>query len=205
MRAVILVGGRGERLMPLTKNTRKAYLLLDGKRVVDHIIDRLPKGMQWSMSENDIGAVAAVAEALPKDSNPVMVICGDNYFSESLGNFISAYAGYTLIGVYDVESRKRAQNFGVIELHRNERQISRIKEKPMRPATTLVSTGLYIFPPKVFSYIRDLAMTKPRDNLGELIHHILAFDPVYSYLFKGAWFDIGTIESYEEALEVVGK
>jgi len=205
MIAVILVGGRGERLMPLTKNTRKAYLPLGVERVVDHIIDRLPKGIQWSISENDIGAVAAIAEALPKDNNPVMVICGDNYFSESLASFISAYAGYTLVGIYDVKSRKKAQNFGVIELHRNERQISQINEKPKHPATTLVSTGLYIFPPEVFDYIRDLAMTKPRDNLGELIHHILAFSPVYGYLFKGVWFDIGTRESYKEALKVVGK
>lgn len=205
MITVILAGGRGSRLMPLTKNTRKAYLPLGGKRVVDHIIDRLPKGIQWSISENDIGAVAAVAEALPKGNNPIMVVCGDTYYSESLGNFISTYAGYTLVGIYDVESKRKAQRFGVIELHRNERQISQIKEKPMRPATTLVSTGLYIFPPEVFSYIRDLAMTKPGDNLGEIIHHILAFSPVYSYLFKGVWFDIGTIESYKEALKAVGK
>ncbi|MBA7624610.1 Glucose-1-phosphate thymidylyltransferase [subsurface metagenome] len=205
MRCVILTGGSGTRLMPLTKDMGKAYLPLGGKRVVDHIIDRLPKGMQWSTSENDIGAPAAIAEALPKDNSPVMVICGDNYFSESLDSFISTYAGYTLIGVYDVKSRKKAQSFGVIELHRNERQISQIKEKPMHPATTLVSTGLYIFPPEVFGYIRDLAMAKPRGNLGELIQHILAFSPVYGYLFKGAWFDIGTIESYKEALKVVGK
>jgi len=39
MRAVILAGGKGERLMPLTENTHKAYLPLGDKRVIDHIIE----------------------------------------------------------------------------------------------------------------------------------------------------------------------
>lgn len=204
MRAVILAGGKGERLMPLTKNTRKAYLPLGGKRVVDHIIERLPKGTPWSISENDNGAVAALAEALPKDNNPVMIICGDNYFSENLEGFISAYAGYTLVGIYDVGSISRARNFGVVELHRDGRQISQIMEKPRHPTTTMVSTGLYIFPPQLFSLIRDLAVARPRGNLGEMVRCILFTDPVYGHLFKGLWFDIGSRESYEEALRSTG-
>jgi len=203
MRCIVLCGGKGERLRPLTETTRKAFLPLGNKRVIDHITDRLPKEMPVSISENDSGAIAAICEGLT-GNEPVMVVCGDNYFSENLDSFISAYAGYTLVGLYDVKSRKRAQNFGVVELSKDGRQISRITEKPTYPITTLVSTGLYIFPPEVFSYIRDMAMTKPRGNLGELIHYILAFDPVYSYLFKGIWFDIGTRESYEEALRAVG-
>lgn len=53
MRAVILAGGKGERLRPLTENTRKAFLPLGGKRVVDHIIDRLPKGTAFHRVYND--------------------------------------------------------------------------------------------------------------------------------------------------------
>lgn len=203
MRCVVLCGGKGERLRPLTENTRKAFLPLGDKRVIDHIIGRLPEGMPFSISENDSGAIVAISEAIPKDNNPLMVICGDNYFSENMEGFISAYAGYTLVGIYDVKSRKKAQNFGVVELSKDGRQISQITEKPEYPITTLVSTGLYIFPPEVFRYIHDMAMTKPRANPGELIHYILAFEPVYSYLFKGLWFDIGTKESYEEALRTV--
>lgn len=206
MRAVILTGGKGERLKPLTDDTRKAFLPLGNKRVVDHIIDRLPSGMLWSISENDSGALVAIAEALKvaKDSKPLMVICGDNYFSENLDGFISAYAGYTLVGVYNVKSLEQARHLGVIELCRDGRQISQITEKPKYPATTLVSTGLYIFPPEVFRHIRNLAMTQPTLNLGELIRYILSYEPVYSYLFKGVWLDIGTMENYVEAISFAG-
>lgn len=200
MRAVILTGGKGERLKPLTDNTRKAFLPLGNKRVIDHIIDRLPRGLKYEISEDDSGAVSAVSHSI-KNRQPLMVIAGDNYFSENLDGFISAYAGYTLVGVYDVKSLEQARHLGVIELHRDERQISRITEKPAHPATTLVSTGLYIFSPPVFRLINIYADLQPRANLGELIGHLLFFDPVYSYLFRGKWFDIGTRESYEEAVK----
>jgi len=200
MKAVILIGGKGERLMPLIQNTRKAFLPLGDKRIIDHIIDRLPEAMPFSISENDSGAIAAISEALPEDNTPIMVIGGDNYFSDNLDGFISTYAGYTLVGIYDVKSRKKAQNLGVVELHSDGKQISRIIEKSTCHQTTLVSTCLYIFPPEVFNHIRNMAMTKPKGNVGELIHYILALDPVYGYFIEGVWFDIGTKESYEEAL-----
>jgi len=202
MEAIILVGGKGERLSPLTENIRKAFLPLGDKRVIDHIIDRLPKGLKFEISEDDSGAIPAVSHAI-KDNLPLMVICGDNYFSENLDGFISAYNDYTLVGIYVLKRLEQARNLGVIELHRDGRQISQIKEKPAKPKTTLISTGLYIFPPEVFCHIHSLAMIQPKANLGELIQYILSFDPVYSYLFKGLWIDIGTHESYEEALRTV--
>lgn len=203
MKALILTGGRGERLKPLTNETRKAFLPLGNKRVIDHIIDRLPKGLKVEISEDDSGAIPAVSHAI-KDNLPLMVICGDNYFSENLDGFISAYGGYTLVGIYDVKSLERARHLGVIELYRDGRQISRITEKPKYPTTTLVSTGLYIFPPQVFKLISICAEFQPTANLGELIGRLLSFHPVYSYLFKGVWLDIGTMENYVEAISFAG-
>ncbi len=198
MRAVILAGGRGERLRPLTDKVRKAYLPLGDKRVVDHIIDRLPKWLVFEVSEDDSGAVSAVSHSI-KDNSPLMVICGDNYFSDNLDGFIWDYSGYTLVGIYNVNSLDRARALGVVELSQDQKQIIRIVEKPMYPSSTLVSTGIYIFPPEVFGIIHNLAQVKPNTNLGTLISYILSFQPVFSYLFTGIWFDIGTPESYEAA------
>lgn len=204
MKCVILTGGSGSRLMPLTESIRKAYLPLGGKRVFDHILDRLPGGLNVEISDDDAGAIAAVSHAI-KDNQPMLIVCGDNYFSESLDTFVSAYAGYTLVGIYDVKSRKKAANFGLVDLHRDGRQIRKITEKPAYPLTTLVSTGLYIFPPEVFSYIQNLAAARPRGNLGDLIKYILGFEPVYGFLIKGKWIDIGTTESYQEALKIINE
>lgn len=202
MRAVILIGGKGERLMPLTENTRKAYLPLGNKRVIDHIIERLPKGMPYSISENNIGATAAIAEAL-EGSEPIMVICGDNYFSESFDGFIQAYHGAVLVGVYNVKTKREAREFGVVKLD-SMGQLEEIIEKPTRPQTTLVSTGLYIFPPIVFGLTKDFASSHPSSGIGNLLGHIrFVHYSVYGYLFTGVWIDIGTPESYQRAQDIV--
>lgn len=198
MRAVILTGGSGTRLKPLTENTRKAYLPLGGKRVVDHIIDRLPQGMQYSISENDSGAVAAISESLT-GYEPVMVVCGDNYFSESLDGFAKAYSDNVLVGIYDVKEKTKAKNFGVIKLH-PDGKLKEISEKPSRPKGTLVSTGIYLFHPNVFATVKSFARFSPKANIGNLIASVMLFGPVYTYLFKGKWIDIGTFGSYQEAL-----
>jgi len=202
MKAVILTGGKGGRLMPLTQNIRKAYLSLGSKRVIDHIIDRLPKGTDYSISENDIGAAAAVAESL-EGSEPVMVVCGDNYFSENFDGFIKAFTGKPLVGIYDIGAREMAKNYGVVELD-SKGKIAWFIEKPKKPKDSLVSTGIYIFPPGVFHLVRHFAELNPKKNLGDLIKHLVVNTPaVYSYLFAGVWLDIGTPESYQKAQSIV--
>lgn len=202
MRAVILTGGKGKRLMPLTRSTRKAYLPLGKKRVVDHIIDRLPKGMPFSISKNSRGAVAAMSEALTSDE-PTMVICGDNYFSDNLDGFVQAFTGKTLVGIYDVKDKEQAKKYGVVEVYPSGR-IRGFYEKPEKPEATLVSTGLYLIAPVLYDGIRRFARLFPDANLGDLIAQLIESHPVYTYLIKGIWFDIGTHESYQEALRTVG-
>jgi len=202
VRCVILCGGKGTRLMPLTKDIRKAFLPLGKKRCVDHIIDRLPPDLPYSINLNDGGAIAALAE-VAKGDEPLMVVCGDNYFSEGLANFSSAFKVETLIGVSEVESTERARQFGVVELSPNDGRIKSLVEKPAHPPTKLVSAGLYIFPVHVFGYINNLAMFTPTGNLGTVIRHIIAIRPVYGFRLPGAWIDIGAHEGYNSAVMFV--
>lgn len=201
MKAAILVGDKGERLMPLPQNTRKAYLPLGNKRVVDHIIDRLPRDVPYSISENDSGAIAAVAEAL-KGNEPVMVICGDNYFSNSLDGFAKAYDGVMLVAVYDVKDLELAKRYGVVEIYPSGR-IRDFIEKPEHPRSTLVSTGIYIFPPVLFDGVRKYSEVAPNRQLGDLVRRIIFYHPVETFILGGIWIDIGTSESYRKALELV--
>jgi NDP-sugar pyrophosphorylase family protein len=202
MKCVILCGGRGTRLMPLTKDTKKAFLSLGKKKVFEHIIDKLPKWMPYSISLNDDGAIAALAE-VTRGEEPVMVVCGDNFFSHKLDGFVSAFEGETLIGIYEVESVESAKHYGVVELSPGDGRIKLLLEKPSQPKTKLVSTGLYIFPPHVFSYIHDMAALTPHGNLGAVIKHIMDFSPVHGFRLPGVWIDIGTIEGYNLAKNFV--
>jgi len=185
--------------MPLTKNVKKAFLPLGKKRVVDHIIDRLPASMPYSLNMNDSGAMEALAE-IAKGDEPVMVICGDNYFGCDLDGFIAAFNGETMIGVSEVESREMARQYGVVEFFPGGKRIKSLAEKPKQPQTKFVSAGLYIFPPNVFDCINKLAELVPEGNLGIAIHHIIADRPVYGFLLQGIWLDIGNREGYNSAV-----
>jgi len=204
VRCVILCGGKGERLMPLTTNVKKAFLPLGDKRVIDHIVDKLPRGMAYSISLNDNGAIAALAEVLT-GHEPVMVVCGDNYFSNRLDDFVSAYEGQTLLGVFELENIEEAKRFGVVQFYPNSTQVKSLIEKPTRPVSRLVSVGLYIFPPHIFHLVHELAQHNPHGNLGAVIARIMEERPVFGFPLLGTWIDIGTIEGYHSALNFVNR
>lgn len=185
--------------MPITKNVRKAFLPLGEKRVIDHIIDRIPNGMFYSVSINDNGAIAALEE-VAKGDEPIMAVCGDNYFSSNLDSFVAAFNGEMLIGVAETKTIGIARQCGVVELHRGSMQVKSLVEKPEQPLTKLVSAGLYIFPPSVFTCIHNQAVVAPKGNIGNVVSYIIAMRPVYAFHLPGVWVDIGTHEGYEAAI-----
>jgi glucose-1-phosphate thymidylyltransferase len=202
MRAVILAGGKGERLRPLTDNTRKAFLPLGERRVIDYLLDKIPQWVLVTTSQDDSGAASAIANCLDQ-STATAVLFGDNYFEADLHDFFFRYGGCTVAGVYDVGSVDIARDLGVVSLDRNG-FIQEFEEKPGKPKSTLVSIGIYRFPPVVFPLIRQFAFMYPKANAGEVIMHLLKKGiPVCAHVIEGPWFDIGTMDSYLAAWDYI--
>ncbi len=203
MKIVILTGGKGSRLVKFSHHTRKAYLPLGNKRVLDHILERVSEvshGVScFYTSENDAGAAAAVAEALT-GAEPVMVVCGDNYFEDSFVDFVAAYRGELLAALYDVGSLERARRYGVVEVD-GEGNLVSLVEKPDHPASTLICCGLYIIPPERFHLFRSYGALKPQANIGDVLSFLRNFHniPIQTFKVSGAWFDVGSYEGYERA------
>lgn len=198
IRVVILTGGEGSRLAPLTHTTRKSYLPLGDKTLLEHIIGRLPITVKPEISTDDTGAISAISNAL-RDNSPTMIICGDNYFEFYVKDFIKAFNRDTLIAVYDIKDKNKAREFGVVKLN-NQQRVTKIIEKPKESVSTLVSTGIYIFPPKVFPLINRYAKTNPTSNIGQLIGYLIRCgEEVFGHIINGVWFDIGTPGNYAEA------
>ena len=130
-------------------------------------------------------------------SEDLWVICGDNYFDFGLQQFIASYdAKSTLMGVYEIGDKSKAGQFGVVELHHD--RIIELQEKPIMPKSTLVATGSYIFPPRIFPYLSRSCSQGKRDQLGKFISYLLDVDEVRAYTFTGLWFDFGSLEVYEQ-------
>ncbi len=211
MRAIVLTGGKGTRLLPLTEKVKKAYLPLGSKRVIDHVLDRIPTNIfDIIISADDSGALSALANALT-GGIPIMVVCGDNYFTENLTAFyrmymweraLTFYPYLSMIAVYDVGDPTLAKNYGVVSVF-PDGTVRSFEEKPEKPTSTLVSTGIYMFPPALFPRIRALAKSNPEGNLGLVIKDFYPRRTVQTYTMGGFWIDMGTHETYKLAQEYV--
>ncbi|MEM5799742.1 MAG: nucleotidyltransferase family protein [Candidatus Aenigmatarchaeota archaeon] len=160
-------------------------------------------------NEERLGALRDLALALKliysgklKDT---LVLLGDNLFEDDLSDFFKKYNSRepkkSLIGVYDLNDIHLAKNYGIIEIDENER-IKSFKEKPEKPKTTLVSTGIYAFPSKILQLLDFYLSDKknPFEGPGNFISWLIekGYD-LYAYKLRGKWWDIGTIESLEDA------
>jgi glucose-1-phosphate thymidylyltransferase len=239
MKALILAGGYGTRLYPLTKEFPKPLLKVRGRPIIDYIADKLSvvKGLDeiivvtnskffryfkaWGIKFkcvrrirviNDLtkslkdrrGAVGDMKFAMDKAriEEDLLVVGGDNLIGGNLDrfiNFASRVQGPS-IGVYDIRNKREAVNYGVVKLD-GRRRITDFREKPARPASTLVAMCLYYFPRETLSLLKDyIKQNKNRlDATGFYIDWLRKRVPVYGFEFKGAWFDIGDHKFYKRA------
>ena len=225
MKCLILAGGFGTRLYPLTMYKAKTLLEYKGKPLLSHILDRVPGNIDTLVSCNrkfeadfhrwqkgagrqvDLcvehvwtegqkkGAVGSLEFWVSSKNiaEDLLVIAGDNYFEFNLAEFISAYNGKNvLVAVYDIGDMSKASRFGIVSLDGN--RIVEFQEKPAQPCSSLVSTGIYIFPPRIFPLLSRYCAEGKRDNLGSFIAHLIERDEVHARIFTETWRDIGSAE-----------
>ena len=234
MKVLIMAGGYATRLWPITKDNPKALLPVGEKRILDYIMEKVGKlGLETYISTNrffeshfrpvaekygvglivedtlheeeklgTIGAMKKAFEELGPDD--YLVIAGDNLFSFSLSDFVRTYNGRTLIAVYDIGDRELAKRYGVVVLE-GDRVIS-FREKPPEPASTLISTGVYVFPERVMGLIGEYLANGNRDSPGYFVQWLLERgEEITAYRFSDYWYDIGSADSYLEALRTLLK
>ena len=76
------------------------------------------------------------------------------------------------------------------------------EEKPEKPKSTLISTGIYYFPKDKVAFINEYVKIQNKlDAPGHYIGWLSKRDKVYGFAFPEDWYDIGTMESYKKADE----
>ncbi|MFB6080622.1 MAG: sugar phosphate nucleotidyltransferase [Haloferacaceae archaeon] len=149
-----------------------------------------------------LGVVGALAQLVDREGidDDLLVIAGDNLIGFSVSEFVDFLLDHgTSIAAYDVGSRERAKSYGLVALD-GERVVG-FREKPDDPRSTLVSIACYGFPAATLDRLDDyLTGGNNPDEPGWLIQWLYPREPVYAFTFDGAWFDIGTPESYLDAV-----
>jgi len=174
----------------------------------DHLADQNYEKPKLSIEETTaesekFGVIGAMAQLVDRENvaDDLLVLAGDNLISFEVSDFIDFFEakGSTTLAAYDVGSRERAKSYGLVELEGDE--VVDFQEKPDDPKSTLVSIAAYAYPEETLPLLEDyLAGDNNPDEPGWFVQWLQGRDSVYAFTFDGAWFDIGTPESYLDAV-----
>ncbi len=132
----------------------------------------------------------------------LIVLGGDNLFSSGLKDFSFFIKGNSnpVIGVYNIKNKSEARKYGVIKLDKNNKIID-FKEKPQKPASSLIAMCLYYFPKEKLGLVGEYLKNKTskHDATGFYIDWLSKKSEVYGFIFNGFWYDIGDYKFYRQA------
>ncbi|MBL6826037.1 sugar phosphate nucleotidyltransferase [Bacteroidota bacterium] len=227
LKGVILAGGTGSRLYPLTKVTNKHLLPVGNKPMIFHPIEKLTGlGIQdilivtgtEHMGDvvNLLGSGAeyncrftykvqdqagGIAQALGLAEN----FAGQDPIVVILGDNIfeddltTAARTYTGNGAMILLKQvPDPQRYGVALLDGD--KVIEIQEKPENPPTSFAVTGVYFYDSRVFSAIRDLKPSRRGElEITDVNNYYIRQNQMSSALLEGWWTDAGTPDSYRLA------
>ncbi|WXG41286.1 MAG: NDP-sugar synthase [Candidatus Freyarchaeum deiterrae] len=229
MKAVILAGGYGTRLRPLTYTTPKTMLPICDKPVLHWIIDSLSKrgfdeiiittnyleekiknyfgdGQEFGVKlyypkENEpLGTAGSVKNAEKYLDEPFGIIQADNITEISLAEALKYHKEKKGIATISLIDVENPWQFGIAELNRKN-QVKKFLEKPKPDEcfSNLASTGLYVLEPEILDYI---PANTPFDFAKDLFPQLLKRGKrIYGYRAEGFWVDVGKPEGYMKATE----
>ena len=158
-----------------------------------------------STSDSDklgaIGDVNLVIARAGLASSDLIVVAGDNLFSESLAEFgrFCRAKQQAVLAVYDVGSLDEAKKYSTVSV-KSSGEIASFEEKPAAPKSTLIGIALYYYPATTVSMFSTyLAAGNNPDQPGRFIQWLYQRAPVQTWRVPGTWFDVGSKETLEEA------
>lgn len=158
---------------------------------------------------NKLGAIGDLYLVLTKFEidDDIIVIGGDNLFSNDLAEFgeYCKQKNSPVTAVYDVGDLEEIKKYNAIEIDENDRIIY-FEEKPKIPKSTLTGIALYYYPSSTLPLIRQyIAEGNNPDQPGRLVQWLYPRVPFYAWKVPGIWYDVGSIETLEEANRVFGE
>jgi len=157
---------------------------------------------ETASEDEKFGVVGALRQLVDREGidDDLLVVAGDNLIGFDLPEFIDFFESgdAATLAAYDVGDREKAKSYGLVELDGD--RVIDFQEKPDEPNSTLVSIACYAFPRESLRFGEYLADGNNPDEPGWFIQWLQAHEPVRAFVFEEPWFDIGTPESYLDAI-----
>lgn len=220
LRAVVMAGGLGTRLRPLTERTPKPMLPVGGRPILEHILDQLRAsginrvnvtthfhpdvitahfgdGREFGVEltyvpENEPLGTAGGLGQLFRDDEPLLVMNGDILTGVDFRAMLDFHREHEAEMTLAVREEEFQLPFGVVETQ--DVHVTRIEEKPR--IRRFVNAGIYVVEPTVRTYIpAGEAMDIPH-----LVECLIADGRrVVSFPVREYWLDVGQPHTYEQA------
>jgi mannose-1-phosphate guanylyltransferase / phosphomannomutase len=227
MKAVVMAGGEGTRLRPLTSNQPKPMVPIVGKPCMEHILellrehgledvivtvafmpqairsyfgngDTLGMSIEYSVEESPLGTAGSVRLASDRLDETFVVISGDALCDVDLTDLIRSHRERGAAVTIGLKSVDNPLEFGIVVTD-EEGRIERVLEKPSwsQVFSDTINTGIYVLEPEV---LRHVPTDGPFDFSKELFPLLLEMGrPMYGYVFDDYWQDIGNLDQFRQA------
>lgn len=223
MKAVVLAGGKGTRLAPFTKILPKPLMPIGDMPILEVLIrqmelcgvddviltvghlaellraffqdgERFGLKIHYSYEDCPLGTAGPLSLVSGLDET-FLVTNGDVLTNLCFQDLIDYHHSKGAIATIAAHARDIRIDLGVIRTN-HDFDITGYIEKPVY--SFYVSMGLYVFEPRVLSYINYNEYLDLPDLVLRLVK---AGEKVTSYPFKGYWMDLGRVDDYEQAVK----
>jgi mannose-1-phosphate guanylyltransferase/phosphomannomutase len=227
VKAVIMAGGEGTRLRPLTSNVPKPMMPLVNEPMMEHIVRLLKQHgfdeivvtvaflanhirayfgdgsdhgvrMVYATEETPLGTAGSVRNAMDELDERFLVISGDVLTDVDLSAIVQAHDERKALATIGLVRVEDPLEFGIV-ITREDGSIERFLEKPSwgQVFSDTINSGIFVLEPEIFDHI---APDRPVDFSSEVFPALLDQGlPLYGSVAEGYWEDVGTLDAYLRA------
>ena len=221
MKAIVLCGGKGTRLRPYTYTIPKPMLPLGKKPILQYVLSSLKRAgvseaylavgylheqieeyfgngeraktgmkLHYSVETSEMGTAGSTLPLEDKMDGMFVVMMGDHLSNLDIAAVIAAHRKSGNIATIALNKKGVPLEYGVADLDASG-NVERFREKPI--VENYVNTGVYIFEPEIFKYI------KPGEDFANHVFPRLlqSGKKIGGFAFTDYWLDIGRTTDYE--------
>ncbi len=226
MKALLLAGGKGTRLKPLTNYLPKPMVPILGKPLLERTIlnliecgfaeiiisvcyqpreidryfgdgSKLGVKIRYVREDIPLGTGGAIKNAESYIDSTFAVLNSDIVTQINLQELMDYHRKMKGIATIALTSVKNPTQYGIVELNDGYISIFKEKPKPHEVTSNLINAGIYVFEPEIFKYISaDQVVSVERNTFPLLLSSKMK---IAGYTDMHYWMDIGTPEKYIQA------
>ncbi|MEA1993513.1 MAG: NDP-sugar synthase [Euryarchaeota archaeon] len=216
MKGLILCGGKGTRMRPLTYTVPKILLPVNNIPILNYQLDllkdcdkvilatnHLTEKIGRYIHDNDyknviinkekefLGTAGAIKYAEEFFDDPFIVLNGDIITSANVEKLMIFHRETEALATMALHAMEDPSSYGVVRCEK--RKIVEFREKPKDTSHQLINAGLYVIDPELLEYVeKDKKVSMEREIFPQLV----AEGKLCGYPLKNSWLDTGTPENY---------